>query len=403
MLMLKMSKKDVLIVGGGFGGVKAALDLSDHENYKVTLLSDRDSFEYHPTLYHTATGGSREVSNIPLNEIFKDKNVEIVQGKADKLNREKKTIHTKDGKKYEYDILILALGAVTNYFGIKGMQEYSFGIKSLEEAEELKAHLHKQLIHDQHPDINYIIIGGGPTGIELAGALPGYVHEIMERHGIKKRKLHVDLVEAAPRLMPRMPKSVSRAFAKRLRSLGVKLYLGTPVQAETADSLLMNGKYVRSHTVVWTAGVANNPFFAANGFQLSQNGKVQVDKLLQAWPGIFVLGDNADTPFAGMAQTALQDAHFVVENLERHAEGKRPYAYKAKKPIYVTPAGPFWAAVVWGKLHIYGKLGWLIRQAADWIGYKDLNPWWKATELLLAIGNEEDNCAVCAMAREKES
>ena len=386
----------MLIVGGGFGGIKAALDLVKNDAFKVTLLSNRDSFHYHPTLYHTATGGSRQISEIPLSELFKDKPVEIIKATATKLDREHKSVHTKGGKKFSYDILILALGAVTNYFGIKGMEEYSYGIKSIAEAEELKAHLHAQLIDEKHPDLNYIIVGGGPTGVELAGALPQYVHRIMKQHGLKDSKLHIDLVEAAPHLMPRMPKSVSRAFEKQLRSLGVKLYLGTPVQAETANTLLMNGKYVRSHTVVWTAGIANNSFFSDNGFILAKNHKVQVDKLLQAWPGVFVIGDNADTPYSGMAQTALYDANFVASNLIRHAEGKRPYAYKAKKPIYVTPAGPHWASVVWGPLHIYGWLGWAIRQAADWIGYKDLEPWWRATELLLATADHEDNCPVCA-------
>jgi NADH dehydrogenase len=391
-----MKQKRVLIVGGGFGGVKAALELSEHDAFEVTLLSDRAAFHYHPTLYQTATGGSREISEIDLKDIFKDKPVNIVIGTADKLDRARKTIHTTAGERLHFDILILSLGAVTNYFGIRGMKEYSFGIKSIAEAEELKAHLHNQLIDNRQPDLNYIIIGGGPTGVELAGTLPGYVKRIMKQHGLRNRKLHVDLVEAAPRLMPRMPKTVSKAFAHRLRKLGVKLYLGTPVQAETANTLLMNGKYVRTHTVVWTAGTANNPFFAANNFQLSQNGRVQVDKLLQAWPGIFVIGDNADTPYTGMAQTALYDAKFVAENLKRHAEGKRPYAYKPKKPVYVTPAGPGWAAVVWGPLHIYGWLGWLIRQAANWIGYRDLQPWWRATELLMAGTDREDNCTFCA-------
>lgn len=389
-------KKRILIVGGGFGGVKAALDLCGREEFKVTLLTDRDSFHYHPSLYHTATGGSRQVSDIALSEILKDKPVDIAIGKAEKLNRQHKFIETEDGHKFDYDILILALGVVTNYFGIKGMKEYSYGIKSIEEAEELKTHLHEQLIDERRPDLNYIIVGGGPTGVELAGALPSYVKRLMKQHGLRDSKLHIDVVEALPRLMPKMPKSVSRAIARHLRSLGIKLYLGTPVQAETANTLLMNGKYVRSHTVVWTAGTSNNSFFAENDFQLSQNGKVQVDKLLQAWPGIFVIGDNADTPYNGMAQTALHDAKFVSENLIRHAEGQRPYAYKPKKPVYVTPAGPRWAVVVWGPLHIYGWLGWLIRQAADWIGYRDVEPWWRATELLLAGGDKEDNCPVCA-------
>src|SRR5688572_18281578 len=105
----------------------------------------------------------------------------------------------------------------------------------------------------------------------------------MKKHGIKDRKVHIDLVEAAPRLMPRMPHAVSRAFAKRLRKLGIKLYLHKTVQAETADALMVNGKPIRSHTVIWTAGIANNPFFKDNGFMLEQNGKVQVDTQLRAW------------------------------------------------------------------------------------------------------------------------
>lgn len=393
-----MKQKHVLIVGGGFGGVKAALELSNYTNFKVTVLSDRDTFHYHPTLYHTATGGSKQISEIALSEILKNRPVDIVIGKAVKLNREHKTIETLDGSKISYDILIIGLGAVTNYFGIEGMEEYSYGIKSIKEAEELKAHLHKQITDDRKPDQNYIIIGGGPTGVELAGALPSYIKHIMQQHGVRDRKVHIDLVEAAPHLMPRMPVSVSKAFERHLRSLGVTLYLNTPVQATTADTILMNGKSVRSHTVIWTAGIANNSFFTDNKFILAKNHKVQVDKLLQAWPGIFVIGDNADTPYSGMAQTALYDAQFVAHNLIRHANGERPYAYKPKKPIYVTPAGPHWASVVWGPLHLYGWLGWAFRQAADWIGYKDLEPWWKATELLLATGDHEDSCAVCATA-----
>lgn len=391
-----MTKKKVLVVGGGFGGIRAAIDIASHEKYQVTLLSDKKAFEHYPTMYRTATGGPSEISEIPLHEIFEDKPVEVVVGRAAKLHREKKTLTTEDGQTFHFDILVLALGAVTNYFGIRGMKEYSFGIKTIAEAEELKQHLHNQLIDEKKPDLNYIIVGGGPTGIELAGALPAYVKKIMKQHGLRDSKLHVDLVEAMPRLMPRMPKAVSRSLARRLRSLGVKLYLGVPVQAETANTLLMNGKYVRSHTVVWTAGIANNPFFAENKFILSHNGKVQVDKLLQAWPGIFGIGDNADTPHSGMAQTALYDARFVAENLVRHAEGKRPYAYKPKKPVYVTPAGPHWASVVWGKVQIYGRLGWYIRQAADWISYHDFTPWWRATELILKADDTEENCPVCA-------
>ncbi len=392
-----MKKQQVVIVGGGFGGIKTALELAGHPAFHVTLIANKPFFEYYPMMYHTATGGSKVMSTMPLGDIFSGKRVEIIIDEAEKLNRTKKTLKLKSGAKVNYDILILALGNVTNYFGIPGMADYSFGIKSLHDAEKLKAHLHQQLVDKRQPDTNYIVIGGGPTGIEVAGALPGYVKYLMKQHGIKgKHKVHVDLIEAAPRLMPRMPESVSRVLARRLRHLGIKLYFKKPVQSESADTLLLDGKPVRSHTVIWTAGISNNPFFAANNFILAQNGRVQVDELLQAWPGIFVIGDNADTKYTGMAQTALHNAKYVAENLKRHADGKRPYAYRPKTPIYITPVGKGWAIVVWGKLHFYGRLGWWLRRAADWIGYADMEPWWKATDRVFKDDVREDNCLICA-------
>lgn len=392
-----MKKQEVVIVGGGFAGVKSALELAGHPSFSVTLIANKPFFEYYPMMYHTATGGSKIVSTMSLGEIFAGKRIHIIIDEAVKLNRSKKSLKLKSGQVVNYDIMILALGTVANYFGIPGMEEYSFSIKSLHDAEKFKAHLHHQLLDRKQPDTNYIIIGGGPTGVELAGVLPGYIKYLMKQHGIKsKRKIHVDLVEAAPRLMPRMPESVSRALAKRLRKQGVNLYFAKPVQAETADTLLLDGKPIRTHTVVWTAGIANNPFFKNNSFLLSENGRVQVDQLMQAWPGIFVIGDNADTKYTGMAQTALHDAKYVTHNLIRHAAGKRPLAYKPKRPIYITPAGKGWAVVVWGKLHIYGRLGWILRKAADWIGYSDVEPWWKATDRLIADRDREDNCLVCA-------
>lgn len=392
-----MKKQQVVIVGGGFGGVKSALELAGNTHVAVTLIANKPFFEYYPMMYRTATGGSNVVSSIPLGEIFRGKRIELIIDEAQTLNRDKRQLSLKSGTVVSYDALILALGNVTNYFGIPGMSEYSYGIKSLQEAETLKAHLHQQLTKKGELDEHYIIIGGGPTGVELAGALPDYLSRLMKMHGIKsKHKPHIDLVEAAPRLMPRMPESVSQALHARLKQLGVNIYYGKPVQAQTADTLLLDGKQIRSHTVIWTAGLTNNIFFKNNGFIISDNGRVQVDQLMQAWPGIFVIGDNADTKYSGMAQTALHDAQYVARNLMRHAEGKAPLAYEAKLPVYITPAGKGWAVVVWGNVHLYGRLGWLLRKAADWLGYRDLEPWWKATDRLMADDISEDNCLVCA-------
>jgi NADH dehydrogenase len=392
------NKQNVLVVGGGFGGVKAALELSEDPGYHVTLLSDQPDLRYYPTLYHTATGGKRANSSIPLQEIFAGKAVAVEQGSAATLDRKAKTITTGDGKVYGYDILVLGLGVVTNYFGIPGLPEYSYSIKSQDEVQRFKKHLHEQMESEHRPDLHYVIVGAGPTGIELAGALPQYLKRIMKQHGVKDRKIHIDLIEAGPRLLPRLPKFTSRIVARRLKKLGVRLYVKQVVQGETADELTVSGKPIRSHTVVWTAGVTNHPFFKDNGFVLMGRGKVGVDVYLQAEENIFVIGDNANTPYSGLAQTALHDGAFVAYNLKRKAAGKKFKSYKAKEPISVIPAGPHWAVVMWGLHTFHGKIGWFVREAADLIGFHDIEPWPRATRQFMTEFDPQDDCATCDKA-----
>jgi NADH:ubiquinone reductase (H+-translocating) len=391
-----MAKQRVLILGGGFAGVKAALELCEDEYFQVTLLSDDDELRYYPTLYHSATGGKRSNSSIPLKRIFEGRSVVLAEGTATKLIRKDKTVTTAKGRAYEYDTLIIALGVVTNYFGIPGLAEYSYSIKTQAEATRFKRHLHRQLEDERRPDLHYVIVGAGPTGIELAGALPGYLQHIMEKHRVKHRAIHIDLIEAAPRLLPRLPKDTSRAVRKRLRKLGVRLYLNSTVEGQTADKLLVGGKPIRSHTVVWTAGVTNHPFFKDNAFTLTGHGKVATDIYLQAEPDIFVLGDNANTPYSGLAQTALRDGEFVAKNLKRQARGKDFKSYVAKKPVTVIPAGPRWSAVVRGNIHFHGLPGWLLREVADLIGFHDLEPWKKASKQWYTEFTTDDDCPTCA-------
>ncbi len=397
-----MSKtENVLIVGGGFAGVKAALELADNEDFHVTLLTDDRDLRYYPTLYRTATGGSRANSSIPLDSILSASNIDVVIGQAETLDRQKKIVTTVDGQACEYDVLILALGVVTNYFGIPGLPEYSYSIKTQSEVARFKNHLHKQLIEDNRPDLNYIIIGAGPTGIELAGALPEYLKHIMKNHGISKRSIHIDLIEAMPRLLPNLPKSVSRKVKSRLKKLGISLYLKSKVEGETADELTINGKPIRSHTVIWTAGVTNHPFFTSNKFVLMGRGKVAVDTYLQTEPNIFVLGDNANTPYSGLAQTALRDGSFVAQNLIRRSKGKKFKSYNAKEPISVIPAGNRWAVVLWGRFHFAGLSGYLLREAADLRGFSKLEPWSNAVQQFLSEFLYQDDCSICSLANSK--
>ncbi|HSX43256.1 MAG TPA: FAD-dependent oxidoreductase [Candidatus Saccharimonadales bacterium] len=394
--MEKTQKQHVLVVGGGFAGVKTALALAKNpEKFTVTLVSERSDFWYFPTMYHTATGGTRSQSSIPIRFLLKDTKVRFVEGKAKLLDRAARTLKLEDGTDLPYDKLVLALGVVTNYFGIPGLPEYSFGIKSIGEAEELKRHLHSQVVSDGKPDLNYVVVGGGPTGIELAGSLGLYLHFIMKRHGVTGRKIHVDLVENAPHLMPRLPKSVGKAIERRLRQLGVKLYLGKQVQGETADELTVSGKPIRSHTVIWTAGQANNPFFSENGFTLSPRKKVVVDEFLRAEKDIFVIGDNAETMYSGMAQTAVYDAEFVALNFIKEASSEPKLAYRPKRPIYVTPVGPLWASVQWGKQQFNGKVGWFLREAADFEAFSELESLPDAAAQWAHVLQDQHLCEVC--------
>jgi NADH dehydrogenase len=391
-----MAKEKVLIVGGGFAGVKLARELADDDHFSVTLLSDDTHLRYYPTLYLAATGSEPATASLPLGTIFQDNDVKLVKGKAKTLDRKTKTITTEDGDAYRYDTLILALGVVTNYFGIQGLDQFSYSIKSQAEVARFKQHLHEQLMDTHKPDLNYIVIGAGPTGIELAGELPGYLRHIIKCHGLKAKTVHIDLIEAMPRLLPSLPKSTSNAVRRRLKRLGVRLYLNSKVEGETIDALTINGKPVRSHSVVWTAGVTNNPFFKDNNFALMGHGKVGVDTYLQAEPDIYVLGDNANTPYSGMAQTALHDAAFVATNLKRKALGKKLNSYSAEQPISVIPVGPRWAAVQWGKVSFHGLAGYLLRSVADLKGFHDFEPWPKAVEQYLSEYVNTEDCKICA-------
>lgn len=390
-------KQKIVIVGGGFGGVRTALALGPLPYFDVTLISEREDFYYYPKLYRAATGASEKSSVLPLGQIFADSRVDVMVGRATGIDATNKKLQLESGE-IAYDKIIFALGVVTNYFGIPGLAENSYGIKSIGEVEKLKRHLHAQLISDHAPDTNYIIVGGGPTGIELAGELTSYLREILTLHDIKRSAIHIDLVEMMPHLMPRLPKPVGRAIERRLRKLGVKLYLNSKVEGASADELTVSGKPIRSHTIVWTAGIANNPFFTDTIFRFSDRRKVLVDEFLrpEGQKDIFVIGDNAETPYSGMAQTALRDAQFVAHNLVCEYENRPKLAYHAKEPVYITPVGPKWASVLWGDLHLRGRLGWLLRETADLKAFSELLPADEAVIQWSSDTERQDLCPICA-------
>jgi NADH dehydrogenase len=368
---------NVTIIGGGFGGVKAALELSKQKDTTVTLISDKSDFQYYPALYGTATGYSHLQSWVPLTTIFKgNDNVKIIEDTIVSIDPERKLLTGKQ-RTYEYGTCIFALGVITSYFGIQGLDEFSYSIKSEPEIKRLKRHIHDDLSKKHQLDKHYVIVGAGPTGVELAGALAVYLERLKKMYRIDKRRaIHVDLIEASPRVLSRMSEGTSKKVAKRLKSLGVHIQTGKAVQSEDATNIIVSDKPIVSSTVIWTSGVTNHPFFKEHEhyFKLAPNGRVIVDDHMMAYKHVYVIGDNAGTKFTGLAQTALHDALFISKNFKRKRQGRPLLTYTAVMPPVVVPVGEKWAVFEWKKIHLSGWVASQIRKAADFIGYRDVLP-----------------------------
>ncbi len=370
--------KRVVIVGGGFAGVKAAVELANQEGFKVRLISPGSYFEYHAALYRSATGRSPLEVAIPLQDFFKyAKNVEVIEDEVIELDKEKKVVNGKSGSHYYYDELLLAIGSVTGYFNIPGVEKYSFGVKSVDQALKLKEHLHANL-HKGNYEHSYVVVGGGPTGVELAAEMASYLKFVAKRHKVSAKQFKIYLIEAGPKVLGALPASFTDKIEKRLKDLGIKLYLNTAVKSETKDYINLPKEKIKSHTVIWTAGVQPNPFFANNEIALTKRGKVEVNEFLEESPHVYVLGDCANTKYSGMAQTAIHDAKFVVRNLLRQKNQQSRRVYKPKKPAYAIPVGARWAAVLQGRKTYYGRAGWAKRRMYDMKLYKSFLPVEKA-------------------------
>ncbi len=365
-----------VIVGGGFAGVKAALEISKRNIGKVTLISDEDHFLHHATLYATATGRNMAESVVPLNEVFaKNKHVTVVKDRIKSLDNDRKTV-VGDTKSYEYDKLILAIGSVTTFFNIRGVAKNAFGIKTLDEVKEFNDHIKNEVIKNRRLDKNYVIIGAGATGIELAGALHEYLEHLSTVHQVHRPNIKITIVEAAPRILPRLSKTASRIVGKRLKDMGIKVLVNHKVESLNKEFITIQGKRVPTETAIWTSGVANNPFFAEHSdlFHLAPTGRVEVNQYLEANRDIFVLGDNNTVKYSGMAWPALNQATFVAKHLARLKAKQPTVAFSPTQPPSGIPVGEKWAYIEWRGIYAAGLTGHLIRRRMELHGYKQLLP-----------------------------
>ena len=386
----------VVIVGGGFAGVRTAIGLTNKQGFEVKLISSKAYFEYHAALYRSATGRSPLEVAIPLEDFFDDaRNVEVVEDTITEIDKAAKSIIGENGSKYPYDVLVMALGNVTYYGEIKGLSKYSLGVKTVQEALGLKRHLHEQLL-GSNGEKNYVVVGAGATGVELAAELTSYIKQIRKCHDIN-RPFTVNLIDIAPRPLASLGEDFSKVVQDRLNELKIKTLYNTPVKSETASSINLPKGSIESHTVIWTAGSATNPLFKRfpDVFEISEKGRVKVDSHLKAAKDIYVLGDSAETKYSGMAQTALNDAKFLTSNLIRMNQGEKPQTYLPKQPVYAIPVGEKWAAVKWGRFKFYGRIGWFVRRLADLSLYIKFLPLSKALVVWRYGQVKQEVCEVC--------
>ncbi len=387
----------VVIIGGGFGGIRAALNLANKPGFEVSLISKLPYFEYTAALYRFATGRSQNEAAIPLDDFFvNDRNIKLIQDEIVDIDNDARVVTGRSGEPYHYDALIFAIGSVVNYFGIAGLSELSYSVRTVNDALALKKHLHDDLVAGHATERNYVVVGGGATGVELAGEFTSYLKKVRRQHGIKT-KFNVDLIEASPGLLSSLPTSFTDRINRRLKRLGVKMYFNTAVKAEDAAAIQLPRGSIKSHTVVWSAGLTNNPFFDKypNLFTTGKGDKVAVNEYLEALPGIYIVGDSAATQYSGLAQTAISDANFVTSNLKRQLRHQTKVAYQPKHPIYAIPAGHRWAAVLWGKMRFYGYSGWALRRLADLRLYITFLPIKKALTIWRSGSETDEVCATC--------
>ena len=384
----------ILIIGGGFGGIQAALSLARKKipAAGIRLIDPKSYFEYHAALYRFATGSSPMEACIPYRDIFEGSGIDVVEDSAAKIDLTEKVVTGASGSHYHFDTLILALGSVTTTFGIEGIEQHSYGMKSATEAIRLKLHIESAFNEATLADIerkktllHLVVVGGGATGVELAGELASYTRMLALRHRLDLSLVQIDLIEATERILGNLPPRVSALVEKRLRSLGVNVITGKSLMKEDAAGIALKDGNVKTSTVVWTAGVRANPLLQNTiGLTVDRKGRVEVDEKLQAkgQRNVFILGDAAVTKFSGMAQTAIGDGRFVADVIEAGILKSDMPAYRQVPPFYSVPVGRKWAMWCRGDTVIAGYAGWILRRLADFRVYRNFLPFWKAVRAL---------------------
>jgi NADH:ubiquinone reductase (H+-translocating) len=397
------SRARVVIVGGGFGGLRAAKALADAP-VQVTLVDRRNHHLFQPLLYQVATAALSPADIAqPIRSVLRGQsNLEVILAGVDSIDvAASEVVLDEDAGRLPYDYLILAAGANHAYFGHDEWAPSAPGLKTLEDALDIRRRILTSFEEaEREPDparrkalMTFVVVGGGPTGVEMAGAIAEIARYSLARdfRHIDTRDAKVILIEAGTQLLSAFPDRLSRHALQDLERLGVDVRFGKPVTAITPDAVTVGDEIIPANTIVWAAGVQASPLGRSLGVDLDRAGRVLIepDLSVPGHPEIYVIGDMASLkdasgrPFPGVAQVAMQQGAWAAANIQRAIEGKpaRPFRYRdlgnmatigrnsAVADIRGLRLTGFVAWLAWAVVHILNLIGFRNRVlvALQWL------------------------------------
>ena len=373
-------KKRIIIAGGGFGGLKLARRLSG-EKYQIVMVDRNNFHQFQPLLYQVATAGLEPSSiSFPLRKIFQKRtDVHFRMASLEKVNPEDKTIETNIGL-MAYDYLVLALGVDTNFFGIESVEQNAIPMKTVSEAiymrNRILMNFEKALNFSRHEDVDpllsFVIVGGGPTGVELAGALAEMKKFVLpvDYQELDHQRMQIHLFEASPKLLADMTDNSADKAEHYLQKLGVNVHLNKRVTGYDGETIKTNdGKELKSKTVIWAAGVSGEKIAGLPQEAFNQAGRIKTDRFnrIPGYPEIFVIGDMAamkteDYPYGHpqLAQVAIQQGKHLSENFKRTANGKELKSFQYKHKGLMATVGRKLAVADLQGFRLEGFPAWIV-------------------------------------------
>ncbi len=383
-------KRKAVIVGGGFGGIEVAKALGNHPQYEVTVIDRRNYSLFQPLLYQVAMAGlSPAEIAVPIRSILsKYKNTKVFLGNVDRLDLNAKKIHSDIGA-LSYDVLVLACGAKHSYFGKPEWEEFAPGLKTLEQATEIRRRVLTafELAEREDDDevkqrcLTFVVVGGGPTGVELAGAIAELSHFTLSkdfRH-IHPENAKIFLIEAGERILRGFAPELSESAQKTLTRLGVTVWTKSRVTDINAQQIVVNEKILHSNTILWAAGVQASSLNLLMPSEKDSQGRVFVnpDLTLSGFPEVYVIGDQAHAkdekgnPLPGLAPVAIQQGRYVGKILAQSGP-KLPFRYLDKGQM--ATIGRKTAVLEYRNIKIFGFgawVAWLFVHIFYLIGFKN--------------------------------